>query len=359
MKKIFELSRKFIAGELSITENLKYSLIVYPLAAVHIIFFFFFLFLHIPPLIIYNLFSTIVYFYCAVLLRRELYSFVYYISSIEIVINTILTTILLGWDCGFASYLFAVAAAGFYISYTFRRYQIQFPLFFCFLSVLTYFICYSYSQNTAARYPITSPAFLHPLYLFNSFCTFAFITTFSILFMIDVRMCQKKLFEENAMLGKIAGNDALTGLYNRWSMTDILTEAMQGSRPFCLVMCDIDDFKKINDTYGHNCGDEVLKHISKILAESIPADCHVCRWGGEEFLILLNGYDLDSAAKLADRIRQNISASDTCWQEQSIPHTLTMGVAHHHKNQSLDSLVARADTKLYIGKRQGKNTVVI
>ncbi len=73
------------------------------------------------------------------------------------------------------------------------------------------------------------------------------------------------------MLGKIAGNDALTGLFNRWSMKEVLSQAMQGENAFCLVMCDIDDFKKINDTYGHNCGDEALKHIASILFEAVPA----------------------------------------------------------------------------------------
>ena len=359
MKKIFELTKKFIAGELSITENLKYNLIAYPLAAVHTIFFLLYLFIQIPPLAVYNLFSTVIYLSCTVLLRRENFSLVYSIASIEIIFNTILTTFLLGWTCGYASYLFAVVAAGFYISYTFRRYQIQSPLIFGFLAILTYFSCYYYSQNHTAFSPITDPFILHLLYTFNSFCTFAFITTFSVLFMLDVRMSQKKLFEENTMLGKIAGNDALTGLFNRWSMKDLLAEAMHSGKPFCLVMCDIDDFKKINDTYGHNCGDEVLKHISKILTESIPEGCHICRWGGEEFLILLNGYDLDSAAKLADNIRILISNSETDCLECHISHTMTMGVAHHHKNQSLDSLIARADMKLYIGKRQGKNTVVI
>lgn len=359
MKKIFELIQKFIAGELSIAENLKYRLIVYPLAAVHTIFFFLYLYIQIPPLAVYNLFSTVIYLLCTILLHRENYSAVYSIASIEIIFHTILTTVLLGWSCGYASYLFAVVAAGFYISYTFRRYQIQSPLIFGFLSVLTYFSCYYYSQSHSALSPIANPVILHLLYAFNSFCTFAFITTFSVLFMMDVRMSQKKLFEENTILGKIAANDALTGLFNRWSMKDILADAMHSGKPFCLVMCDIDDFKKINDTYGHNCGDEVLKHISKILTESIPEGCHVCRWGGEEFLILLNEYDLDSSAKLADNIRIIISESNTVCQENDISHTITMGIAHHHKNQTLDSLVARADMKLYMGKRQGKNTVVI
>ena len=333
MKKIFEPFQKFMAGELSITENLKYSLIIYPLAAVHTIFFFLFFYVSIPLLAVYNLFSAAVYLSCTILLRREKYSLLYSIASIEIIFHTVLATIYLGWTCGYASYLFAVVAAGFYISYTFRRHQIQFPLIFGFLSVLTYFSCYWYSQNYSAVSPIANPVVLHLLYVFNSFCTFAFITTFSILFMVDV--------------------------YNRWSMKDILSDAMHNGRPFCLVICDIDDFKKINDTYGHNCGDEVLKHISKLLAESIPDNCHVCRWGGEEFLILLNEYDLDSAGSLADNIRLTISKSETVCPEHSISHTITMGIAHHHKNQTLDSLVARADLKLYIGKRQGKNTVVI
>ena len=176
--------------------------------------------------------------------------------------------------------------------------------------------------------------------------------------MIDVRASFSKLFEENKMLGQIAGIDALTGLYNRWSMARFLSDAFQAERPFCLVMCDIDDFKKINDTYGHECGDEVLKHIARMIQRFVPEGSYVCRWGGEELLLLLNEYTSDEAAALADKIRSTIAGTDTDFQDSRIHHTITMGVAHHHKNQTVESTIARADMKLYIGKRNGKNVVI-
>lgn len=358
MSKLFELSRKFLAGELPITENFKYSMIVYPVAAVHAAFFFFFLFIKVPPMTVYSLLSATTYMFCTIFLRMQTYSYIYFVASGEIILNTILTTWLMGWECGFASYLFVLVTAGFFISYTFRQHQITAPAICCIFSTLTYFICYYCSYHYTAPYAITDSRILVPLYIFNTCCTFVFIAIFSILFMMEMRVSQKKLFQENQMLGQIAGNDALTGLYNRWSMKNVLEEAVQSGNPFCLVMCDIDDFKHINDTYGHGCGDEVLKHISELLLKELPKDCYVCRWGGEEFLLLLNGYSLDSAAKVSDRIRRIIAANDTIYEEKTIPHTLTMGIAHHHKNQTLDSLLSRADVKLYMGKRQGKNVVV-
>lgn len=358
MSRLFQLGKQFLTGELNITENVKYHMVVYPLAAVHAVFFFFFLWVRISPLAVYNLLSTIVYLLCLILLRKEFYSCIYYISSGEIILNTILTTVLLGWQCGFASFLFALVCAGFFISYTFKRYRLLAPAVFGVLSAFIYFFCYWYSCHHIAAYNITDPRILHPLYLFNSFCTFAFITFFSITFMVEMRVSQKKLFHENQMLGQMAGNDALTGLFNRWSMKNVMDEAIHGNQPFCLVMCDIDDFKQINDTYGHGGGDEVLRHISGLIRDAIPKNSYVCRWGGEEFLILLNGYSLESATKLSDHIRRTICAFDTKYLDHTIPHTITMGIAHHHKNQTLDSLLSRADMKLYIGKQQGKNTVV-
>ncbi len=358
MNKLFQIGREFLAGELPVTENFKYSMIVYPVAAVHAAFFFFFLFIKVPPMTAYSLLSTTAYMLCTRLLKLGTYSYIYFVASTEVIINTILTTWLMGWECGFASYLFALVAAGFFISYTFHKYQITVPAVCSIISTLTYFVCYFCSYQYTAPYAITDTRILVPLYIFNASCTFVFIAIFSILFMMEMRVSHKKLFQENQMLGQIAGNDALTGLYNRWSMKNFLEEAVQSEEPFCLVMCDVDDFKRINDTYGHGCGDAVLKHISKLLIKELPKNCCVSRWGGEEFLLLLKGHSLDSAAAVSDRIRHMIAVNDTIYEEKMIPHTLTMGVAHHHKNQTLDSMISRADVKLYIGKRQGKNVVV-
>ena len=358
LNRLQEIGKRILTGELPITDKIKYSFTIYSLAAVHTFFLFFFLYIRIPSMAVYSLFSTLTYLYCRRLLRKEAYPLIYYISCGEIILNTIFTTWTIGWESGFSLFLLALVAAGFYVSYTFPRHKIISPFVCGILSAVAYFGCYFMGRSTPPLHTFPDRRVFHVLYTFNSLCTFAFITIFSILFMIDVRASFSKLFEENKMLGQIAGIDALTRLYNRWSMARFLSDAFQAERPFCLVMCDIDDFKKINDTYGHECGDEVLKHIARMIQSFVPEGSYVCRWGGEELLLLLNEYTSDEAAALADKIRSTIAGTDTDFQDSRIHHTITMGVAHHHKNQTVESTIARADMKLYIGKRNGKNVVI-
>lgn len=359
MNRLLQFSQRILAGNFTITEKFKYSMIIYPVSLVHIIHFIFFLCIGNNLMAVYNFMSATVYLLCSIFLYKEMYPNIYYVASSEIILNTILTTIVVGWDGGFFTFLFALTAAGYFISYTFPRHRLTTPFVCGIIAIIVYFACYFYSKNHIPSNAITNPGIINMLYSFNCICTFFFISVFSILFMLEMRISHKKLFDENQMLGKIAGNDALTGLFNRWSMKEEMEKTLLNDKPFCLIMCDIDDFKKINDTYGHNCGDEVLKHIAQLLSDSIPKDSCVCRWGGEEFLILLNGFTPESAEKLAEHIRRTILAFDTKFEEYTIPHTITMGVAHHHKNQSLDSLISKADMNLYVGKRQGKNVVVV
>lgn len=358
LNRLNDMLKRILTGELPITNNIKYHIAVYSLAAVHGIFTCFFLFTGIFSMAVYNFLSTATYLLCKKLLQKEAYPFIYYITCGEIILNTIFTTFAIGWESGFSLFLLALVAAGFYISYTFPRHRIASPFICGVLASITYFVCYFIGQFIVPWHFIRDKRIFQVLYTFNSICTLAFITVFSILFMVDIRVSQNKLFEENKMLGQIAGIDALTGLYNRWSMEAFLADAFGSDRPFCLVMCDIDDFKKVNDTYGHECGDEVLKDIAKIIKNYVPKGSYVCRWGGEEFLILLNGYSREESAALADNIRLSIAERNSVFQDLQIPHTITMGVAHHHKNHTIESTIAKADMKLYIGKRNGKNIVI-
>ena len=167
-----------------------------------------------------------------------------------------------------------------------------------------------------------------------------------------------KLENQNAQLDRIACIDALTGLYNRRSMDKFLAAAMSCPNDFSIIMCDIDDFKKVNDTYGHKSGDKVLQAISKIIVSGLREDDFVCRWGGEEILILISGTSLNPAAMAAERIRSQVEKMSVDSDGQAIKCTLTIGVAERSEGKSTDDIIALADERLYKGKRSGKNRVV-
>ncbi|RME24721.1 MAG: sensor domain-containing diguanylate cyclase [Deltaproteobacteria bacterium] len=165
-------------------------------------------------------------------------------------------------------------------------------------------------------------------------------------------------------LERMATTDALTGLLNRRRFFEILDEetakALRYERPLGLIMCDVDHFKSINDTYGHPMGDEVLKRVARVLGQEARATDRVCRIGGEEFAVVLPETDYTGAAHLAERFRQEIAAQRFTHEGKEFSVTLSLGICvlpEHatHKEQ----LVQRADLALYQAKHGGRNRVVV
>lgn len=166
-----------------------------------------------------------------------------------------------------------------------------------------------------------------------------------------------RITKENA-LKDLAAKDALTELNNRRSGEQLLIHYDQHKKhhgkPVCLVMLDIDDFKKINDTYGHIAGDLVLKTISRTLKEEARSTDNVIRWGGEEFLIIVPDATLQETMVLTERFRKSI-ADQMIGEVGQV--TASFGVAERLKNETTISLINRADKALYKAKLSGKNCV--
>ncbi|HEY9162686.1 MAG TPA: diguanylate cyclase [Desulfomonilia bacterium] len=179
---------------------------------------------------------------------------------------------------------------------------------------------------------------------------------------LELEKVNNELKESNAMLEFMAWHDQLTGLPNRRYMRDQIkaeqNRSARSGKPFTLVMGDIDDFKRVNDTYGHETGDGVLKHISEIITASLRKQDLLSRWGGEEFLFLLPETDLDGAMIVSEKIRSSIEAEPYNFEDKSIRLTLTLGVAEFDEAQGIDGVIRRADDALYKGKKGTKNCVV-
>jgi two-component system cell cycle response regulator len=160
-------------------------------------------------------------------------------------------------------------------------------------------------------------------------------------------------------------HDALTGLYNRRYFERRLREetahARRHKRPFALIVVDLDHFKLINDTYGHEDGDRVLCHVAELLSGSLREDDIACRYGGEEFVILLRATPGPAARVVANRLRASVSAKAiTLGPKDELRHvTLSGGVAaaDERNNYNVDSIIDRADKALYRAKRGGRNRV--
>lgn len=169
-----------------------------------------------------------------------------------------------------------------------------------------------------------------------------------------------KLKLEKKALQEATITDPLTGLYNRVKVEEtFLYEQNQSIRygnDLSMMMIDIDDFKSVNDSLGHNTGDELLKNIAKMLKTLLRDTDIICRWGGEEFLILLPKTNLDKTKELANRVRSDISKHSLI---PNINTTISIGVAVHVNQEPLSGLIQRADEALYLAKDQGKNRVEV
>lgn len=158
--------------------------------------------------------------------------------------------------------------------------------------------------------------------------------------------------------------DGLTGAFNRRyfdiHLEQLAAKANETGTPFCLVMIDIDYFKKVNDQYGHPAGDDVLKKVTSVIKEQLRITDLFVRYGGEEFVIILSDVRLDVATTIADRVRIAVSEIEIAIAglDKPLHKTISMGVAEFDSNEPLQNLVERADKALYAAKESGRNKIV-
>jgi diguanylate cyclase (GGDEF)-like protein len=166
-------------------------------------------------------------------------------------------------------------------------------------------------------------------------------------------------------LKDMATTDGLTGLPNRRAFEDELVRQLAHSNrfnsPTSVIMCDVDKFKNVNDVYGHQVGDDVLRSLGKTLKNIIVRDTDMpARYGGEEFIIICGGTDTDGAVQLGERVRRDLEKQIFNTEKGALRCTISMGVATYPEHaRDKDSIVERADQALYAAKEGGRNQVRI
>src|SRR6185437_5988191 len=175
---------------------------------------------------------------------------------------------------------------------------------------------------------------------------------------------ERQLLEANERLRHMSQTDVLTGLDNRRFLEERIEEMFEHAKrlnePFACVMCDLDRFKSVNDTYGHQAGDAVLKQLARILRHEVREIDRAGRFGGEEFMLLLPGTVLDAAVTFAERVRKQIEAHTFTFDGTSVRRTASFGVSAwpHPRIPNCDVLVRAADDAMYVAKETGRNRVI-
>lgn len=167
-----------------------------------------------------------------------------------------------------------------------------------------------------------------------------------------IARCMKNFHEMKTRY--LAYIDQLTNIYNRHKIVDVFHAFKRQEIPFGFIIMDIDDFKRVNDTYGHNVGDAVLRRLAKFVKSQIRQDDYFGRWGGEEFVLLLPNIDRPRLLKKASDLRLRLSKHHF----DKVGHiTVSMGVGLYDNEETIEQLVERVDNALYKAKKNGKNRV--
>ena len=312
-----------------------------------------------PVFIIQNLVGIL--FLSVVLLigyfRKVNYPYIVLLTAVGVWVQIHIAIAMLGIDAGFQNYFFATLATGFFLTFSSKHKNT--PLIAKFIesmSLVMYVMSVMHGEKVQPVYHLTEQELFIP-HIVNTIFVLITITYFS--------DCYRNLLKSSVhRLQRAAERDELTKLYNRRGIRyffDKLQERWEReSQPYMVAILDIDDFKEVNDTWGHNEGDKVLAAIADVLTRYADGTTWFCRWGGEEFLVLSQLSKSKSQnlgilnSILADVRKIRIEEKD-----HVIQVTVTIGCAFSEPDMLIHELINKADNALYRGKSSGKNQVVL
>lgn len=306
----------------------------------------------------YNIFSILVFFLASLILKKRDNYLILFIASMEVTLFSIVTVVKIGWIYEFQLWIIAISVME--IIVPFKKYKKYFYAL-AVLNAIVYSILYIYVFTEFDSTKIfTKDVF---------FCITNVIATFFLIFFAERVLKVSNIVEtynmkqEYEKMEFIANIDELTGIINRRKMKDILSDnnVFVGKKEseFYISFADIDNFKNINDSYGHDAGDYVLKYVASFLKKKIGDKNIVSRWGGEEFLMLFsNPITKDEVCEKLEYIRDTISKNELKYDDNIIKFTMTFGVVSSNECKNVYDMTKKADELMYIGKNTGKNKVV-
>ncbi|MCH5275071.1 MAG: GGDEF domain-containing protein [Lachnospiraceae bacterium] len=321
------------------------------LLLIHICLLLFFLWLHLWFMVVVNVFSVSIYGAMLPISRKKVYLFLV-VTIFEIWIQMALAVICSGWEMGFQVYSFALLPVIFYGDYVGSRLQKKTinPIILSIMVVMSYGGLRVYTWCYDVHFVDNS--FLE---MGASFLNAVFMLVFLIIFHANY---ERLMIQTD----HVASKDQLTGLNNRHSMRNIIQtvlDVQNGEEKMAFAMADIDNFKEVNDTYGHKAGDLVLQGVASKIEGIQNKDISVCRWGGEEFLIMARGEECFALLKESmDIVLSQVRDMVVDYGQHPIQVTITAGLAGKQAQETVDEAIRRADEYLYQGKVSGKDQLV-
>ena len=314
----------------------------------------------VHPLVRFKVASVIIYVIGLISCKFGRVMPVYISIIVEVTVYTIFSTYYIGLKCGTYCFLFSIVPIiiyfGCFLFKGARRWSIVLMLAINFAVFVVLYVIFTKREPI---YELTPDKRLL-LVIFSSF-----VMIFSTIFYNTIYIYANEreivnLEEKNKQLSVDAQEDVLTTLLNRRGFLPLIEPMIKvtSSEEFCVAFIDIDDFKVINDSYGHEAGDEVLRHITTLMRKEMH-DCDICRWGGEEIVILMKGYDMETAKERLEALRKSIETIPTAFFNKQIFVTITIGLEKYSKKyKTPEEIIKAADKRMYYGKQHGKNMLI-
>ena len=288
--------------------------------------------------------------YASYTVRRKLVTNIFLAQKI---VWATIVTIVYGWDSGFQFFLVLLVMIYSFIEAGYNRKK----LVFGFINFVIFVAFLIFVKGKPGRISIENADRI--VEILNALVFAVSLATVSFSFSLETQKMEDKLIAYNNQLKEQASVDALTGLFNRRMTFEYVKTIIDEKRTMSLCICDIDFFKKVNDTYGHDFGDTVLVAISELLKKQTAAfGGFVARWGGEEFLIIFHDMNGDEAYVHLNEIYEAIKNLKLNYNEDEVRITMTYGLTEYDLTSSFEDNVKDADEKLYLGKQSGRDKIV-
>lgn len=314
----------------------------------------------VPPLVQFNILSVVVYLFCVLLCKFGHFMPVFVSVVLEVSIYTFISTYYIGFRCATYCFLFSIVPIIIYLGcYLFKGIKRLYVVLLLVLNFTAFVFLYMRYAMAQPVFELT-PAARTVIVIFSSFAMVIATVFYSAIYIYSSEVEMTNLERKNKQLSADAQEDELTSLLNRRGFLPLVETFMDNeqSNHFCIAFCDIDNFKRINDSYGHDCGDEVLRHITKLIKREMMG-CDICRWGGEEIIIFMKDYDLTVAKEKMEYLRKYIESNPTVFFNKRIYATITIGLEENRDiYNDPEDIIKVADERMYYGKQHGKNILI-
>lgn len=260
----------------------------------------------------------------------------------------------MGWNSGIQHFLFMLILLNLIFIYMSHSVQFVVTIILCVIRLCLYYYCKFYPAKVEM-----SDLVDQGIQIITTMYVFLLLFICGVMLCRDSQKMERKLTEYNNELEQIANTDTLTKLWNRHHLMRYIAGKINNPYEFMsIAIGDIDFFKKVNDTYGHECGDEVLRTLAGVFVESMEGKGVVARWGGEEFIFVYENANGDEAKQKLAELQDAVKKTVIPYNDLEIKVTMTFGLVEYDHALNLDENICIADQRLYQGKKEGRDRII-